>query len=82
MAARFYQLKTVSLSHWLVPQLSFGGARTRPKPRSTLEGLWAEVLKETGGAKNRFKIRDLFADERFSWGGSLASLPPLMWSDG
>ena len=28
--------------------------------------LWSEVRKQTGRGKNRFKIRDLFADERCS----------------
>jgi hypothetical protein len=40
--------------------------------------LWAEVLKETGRGKDRFKIRDLLpmrgAAERF-W----TSWPPRMW---
>jgi hypothetical protein len=36
--------------------------RWKPQQRT----LWAEVRRETGREKNRFKIRDLFADERCS----------------
>jgi hypothetical protein len=36
----------------------------RWKPQQKI--LWAEVRRETGRGKNRFKIRDLFADERYT----------------
>ena len=35
------------------------------KPQQKI--LWAEVRKETGRWKNRWKIRDLLANERCSW---------------
>jgi hypothetical protein len=37
-----------------------------PSLEAQQEDLWAEVRRETGRGKDRFKIRDLFADERHS----------------
>jgi hypothetical protein len=35
-----------------------------PRWKLQQKTLWAEVRRDTGRGKNRFKIRDLFADER------------------
>jgi hypothetical protein len=35
-----------------------------PRWKLQQKTLWAEVRRETGRGKNRFKFRDLFADER------------------
>ena len=35
-----------------------------PKWKQQQKTLWAEVRRDTGRGKNRFSIRDLFADER------------------
>jgi len=37
-----------------------------PEWKAQQKDLWAEVWKETGTWKSRWKIRDLLADERFS----------------
>jgi hypothetical protein len=46
-----------------VPGASF---QELPHWKAQQEILWVEVRKETGSGKERFKIRDLFADERRS----------------
>jgi hypothetical protein len=40
--------------------------RTAPEWKAQQKILWAEVRKETGRGKDRFKIRDLLADTRCS----------------
>jgi len=38
--------------------------KKRPRWKPQQKTLWVEVWRETGREKNRFKIRDLFVDER------------------
>jgi len=62
------------LPHRVIPQMGAGPGRRRTKSgghlfkdcrrwRPRWGVLWAEVWGETGRGKDRFKIRDLFADE-------------------
>jgi hypothetical protein len=73
LASRFYQLKTGHcftwqyLKHgevWVVLQTREHLFKDCPRWKLQQKPLWAEVRRDTGRGKNRFKTRDSFADER------------------